>query len=850
MAATASTLSPYEVVSDAGLTLGKIFYRKGARLGLTPDQAFYLELSGSVRSLADLVLDPPPVYVPPVVGPITPTESNTLVQLTVSGLSTFVTIENLVNLFPKLRPARGLTGDRGEKGEQGEVGPRGPSVVVNGHSGDSVVVTKSDVGLGNVENIAPQNMPVSTQQAQAIASAVAAVLDQVASGGDVDLSTLSAIVASKASKAELASALTTALTQLADGASSNANTLGKLETLVAAARAATTAVDTRVSGILSGSNAAVDTFIEVYNKFVADESAAAALTAVVGTKANQADLVGLAVDTLDAVNGKADLSVVTALAVATLDAVSDKLDKTGDASQVTWLRGGSQTSRSIVSRFQEGSVSLEDFKAASDLDDTAGLQRAHDFFGASGGVVELPLRDITVSGQVAITNPIWFRGKGWSETAGTKGTRILLPSITQSPFNISGIGSKGVAFTNLSIAQTAHPNPTAGWAPAAYPPVFDCQNTGGALILDNVMGFGISKLVNSFNSGRTYLHRIYGHFFDYLLQTDQALDAARIDQIHCWPFWSLDNNVHIYTQANLLGLKFYRCDTPFIDNFFMIFGRSALWFGDRGNGAASRVRAGKIQADGCAAGVIVDASANYVDAYIADLDVQGIQIGTAATGINGSCAIRVDGSNNSLRFGHMRGEYTGGSAIVVGGQGNRLDIATPYFARWASDGINTTAPAVSVGNSNGLLNAVRFGGTPRFDGQASLNLVNGSTNAIFDGFPPLPFTTTVSAATGALGSYTAIGTYRRRGAEVSYDLDITIGNNGTGAAALIATLPAIVADAHAVAYGSEFATSGLTLAGRTQAGTQTLSIVTASNGYPVATGSVLHMQGRFTPVYV
>lgn len=40
----------------------------------------------------------------------------------------------------------------------------------------------------------------------------------------------------------------------------------------------------RVDAIMSGSNGAVDTFIEAYNRFIADESAASALTTTVGTK--------------------------------------------------------------------------------------------------------------------------------------------------------------------------------------------------------------------------------------------------------------------------------------------------------------------------------------------------------------------------------------------------------------------------------------------------------------------------------------------------------------------------------------------------------------------------------------
>lgn len=350
MAPVASTLSRYQVASASGLILGRVLYGYGARLSLTYDQAQYLVLSGSIVEVGAELLDPPSHYVPPVVGPVVPTESNTLVELTVSGLATFVTVDNLVNLFPQLRPApgpagptgpRGADGPVGPKGNRGDVGPRGPMglqglrgetgetgpaggdagrVTINGKTGSSIVLTPQDLGLQD------------TQSSQAYVNS--------------------------------------AVDSLRGPVSSTANTLAKLEALVSAARTLAQSADSRVSSVLAGSSADVDTFLEAYNRFVADESAAAALTAlvgtkaaqadltalqgVVGTKASQADLMGLAVDTLDAVNGKLDStpSALVSLLTTALDGLpSLPADPSSYPSQGGLFRDGDANGYRLVRIF-------------------------------------------------------------------------------------------------------------------------------------------------------------------------------------------------------------------------------------------------------------------------------------------------------------------------------------------------------------------------------------------------------------------------------------------------------------------------------------------------------------------
>jgi hypothetical protein len=130
---------------------------------------------------------------------------------------------------------------------------------------------KNALGLGNVDNTADINKPVSTAQAAADAA--------VKSAAATDASTKA-----NAAQANAIAALNSAISSLKGGASTSGDTLGKLEALVAAAQQLASSNATTLSNIMAGANANVDTFIEVYNRFVTDESAAAALNTQIAGK--------------------------------------------------------------------------------------------------------------------------------------------------------------------------------------------------------------------------------------------------------------------------------------------------------------------------------------------------------------------------------------------------------------------------------------------------------------------------------------------------------------------------------------------------------------------------------------
>lgn len=115
------SLNAYKVVSGDGLTIGELYYSPGATLFLSDAQAKYLILNGSISPRS-----PDPIRPVTPTNPAPVTETNTTIDLTVSGKSTETTIENLINLFPRFQPIKGDKGDRGEKGDPGSQGADGP----------------------------------------------------------------------------------------------------------------------------------------------------------------------------------------------------------------------------------------------------------------------------------------------------------------------------------------------------------------------------------------------------------------------------------------------------------------------------------------------------------------------------------------------------------------------------------------------------------------------------------------------------------------------------------------------------------------------------------------------------
>jgi len=139
-------------------------------------------------------------------------------------------------------------------------------------------ITKSMVGLGSVDNTADSAKPVSTAQATAIATAKSEAV-----------STASSDATTKANNAK-SGAETTAATALASHESDTTNIHGIADTSALATKTyADNAASTAVAAVVNSAPEALNTLKELADALTADESTAASLATLVGTKAPSAN---------------------------------------------------------------------------------------------------------------------------------------------------------------------------------------------------------------------------------------------------------------------------------------------------------------------------------------------------------------------------------------------------------------------------------------------------------------------------------------------------------------------------------------------------------------------------------
>ena len=107
------------------------------------------------------------------------------------------------------------------------------------------------------------------------------------------------------------------------------------------------------------------------------------------------------------------------------------------------------------------------------------------------------------------------------------------------------------------------------------------------------------------------------------------------------------------------------------------------------------------------------------------------------------------------------------------------------------------------------------------------------------------YTPTIAAASGTITTLgTVAGRYQKIGKQLFLELSVPITTNGTGAAAITATLPSgLLAASDFVIAGRENSVSGDMLQGIILAGSNTFLIYTYNNAYPGANGARLVMTG-------
>lgn len=383
---------------------------------------------------------------------------------------------------------------------------------------------------------------------------------------------------------------------------------------------------------------------------------------------------------------------------------------------------------------------VRDYGARGDgtTNDAPAIQAAvNDLAARGGGTLQFGPRTYRIASAVTVANAmVRLRGAGFAEGPGAgQGTWLSIDGTGFVPFTFSGVAARGSGVADLAVQQ-AHPAPGPGWAPTDHPHVFRVEDCLGGVDFDNLLLARVHRGIYCRNSGRLDIRRLRGQVFGTAVEVDECLDVPRLHNIHLWSFWSADQNVLRWQQANADALVFRRCDGVFIDQAFALACRSMVRFSaspagtpaDRG-GVTTKFYIGQLYADFARHAVWVDADAGFTTGQIGALTCQGEVVGAPGTAIAGAAGLQVDASNTRIQAGSLRIDRVEDNAIRVNGSGNRLDIGALRCNGYNTR--NTGAAAIHLADSGAATPNAAFLATPPFlESGNGGPLTNAGSNAV------------------------------------------------------------------------------------------------------------------------
>jgi hypothetical protein len=512
------------------------------------------------------------------------------------------------------------------------------------------------------------------------------------------------------------------------------------------------------------------------------------------------------------------------------------------AATIDFFQGGSgAVGRSVQDKLRE-IPSVKDFGAVGDgvSDDTIAIQRAIDAVKTAGTAYSLTIPEGTYrcTSTLNITNALALTGQGVSpyESVGTRGNGSWLYfDHTGKGINIDGTTAlSGITLDSFGTFRN-QPAPGGGWTPNAHD--YDIYIDNADVYIPDLMLLNPTKgiFITNGTAGRLEIGRLRGQAFQTMIRISESYDVTKLNNIHQWPFWKDDTNVHAYTKSNLDVIYMERNDNPMLANVFTIFARAGLRFGLNAAGKTSKVHLVNADFDRGAYGVWVDSTVTSgVTGQLTNITHQG------ETGLAGSKAVYIQGNDSQLDFVNFRTDLTNQNAVRVEGTGNNITFAGQ--TRLLNYDQSTAGfPAVEALTGN----VVRIEGMPDIAGGGGAGGRYGGAGTIYvDEWRA--YTPTVTSGTGTITTVGAVsGVFKRYDNTLSFNFEVNITTNGTGGGSVNVTVPDTITTTSSVAVGREVNASGKILSGMLTSSTARCDLRNYDNTYPGADGTKFVATGSY-----
>lgn len=436
--------------------------------------------------------------------------------------------------------------------------------------------------------------------------------------------------------------------------------------------------------------------------------------------------VGTTVGTWDNISGVNDLAdgfVTNAKVAANAGIVSSKLSFTQP--------GTGAVARTVQIKLQDF-VRAEDFGAVGDgvTDDTAAIQAAVNYLQTTNSTnMELRLGALPyrILGTITITGPVQVVGQGVRDfdstrptTRPTKGTWLIHANTSGPMFQFSANLATGAELCNFGVFQEGHPTPGVGWTPAVRDWVIRAELTQGSLRLEHVHFHNVYKGVLTDYANRPQYENITGQFFYQAFQFDRIYDLGKLDGLHAWTYWSENDYVLQWQQANCVSITLLRSDGMWMDRIFTFAVKDAISIGLSSYGGTSRVvYVNGLYADFTARALVINSATSPAHIQIGNLFSlgQAWPVTTPATVLANAAAVDVvAGSNHLVQIGNLFSVLSAGSMIKVAGTSNQVWIESEVVEQYDRSGTGAGVHTVAA------TNLVKLGSIPslaKYSGNAA-----------------------------------------------------------------------------------------------------------------------------------